>query len=161
MNYTIEYINDHPEAISTIAKWHIGQWGHILPEFTLESYAGFLASHYRRGGIPSLLIALDDKKIIGTAALEDNDMDTHPELSPWIASVYTDEDYRKKGVATALFNRVVSEARLARANKLYLFTPDQEHFWVKRGCKPLFIDNYYGETESVMVLNISPQTPSR
>jgi N-acetylglutamate synthase-like GNAT family acetyltransferase len=160
VNFTIEYSNDHTDAIKTIAKWHYDRWHNILPNFTLASYAEYLSSHYRRGGIPALFVAADNGKVIGTAALEDDDMDTHPALSPWLASLYVDGKYRKKGAGTALVNRVIDEARSARAEKLYLFTPDREHYFSRFGWRTLFKEDYYGEAESVMVLNISPHTPS-
>jgi N-acetylglutamate synthase-like GNAT family acetyltransferase len=161
MNLTIDYINDHPESTPTIAEWHIGQWGHILDDFTLRSYKEYLASHYQKGGIPSLFVAVNNKKVIGTAALDDYDMDTHQELSPWIASLYVDKEHRQRGVGTALINRVITEARVTGVKKLYLFTPDQERFLARFGWKLLFREKYYGEMESVMVLDISPHTPSR
>ncbi len=161
MNLTIEYINDHPESIPTIAEWHVGQWGHILPDFTLYSYKEYLSSHYQKGGIPSLFVAIDNKKVIGTAALDDYDMDTHPEFSPWIASLCVDKDYGKKGVGTALINQVIEEAYSSGIKKIYLFTANQERFLARFGWKLLFKEEYYGEMESVMVLDISPHTPSR
>jgi predicted N-acetyltransferase YhbS len=161
MNFTIEYINDHPESISTIAKWHIDRWHDILPDFTLETYTAFLASHYRRGGVPTLFVAVDNGKVIGTAALDDDDMDTHPRLSPWLASLYVDVKYRKYGVGEALVRRVIEEARSIQVKELYLFTPDREHYFERFGWKTLFKENYYGEVESVMTLAISPHAPSR
>lgn len=98
MDTAIEYLNDHPEAISTVAKWHYDQWHHVMPDFTLEKYTRFLSSHYRRGGIPTMFVVVEDDKVIGTAALDDDDMDTHPELSPWMASLYIDKEHRKRGV---------------------------------------------------------------
>jgi N-acetylglutamate synthase-like GNAT family acetyltransferase len=156
VNITIDYINDHPEAVDTIVRWHLEQWGHILPGFTPAGYREYLSSHYRRGAVPSLFVAVSENKVIGTAALEDADMDSHPELSPWIASVYVDEKYRRMGVAAALIDRVTAEPRSARVGKLYLFTPDREQFWAQRGWKLLYQEKYYGETESVMVREIPP-----
>jgi predicted N-acetyltransferase YhbS len=161
MNITIEYINDHPEVITTIAKWHYERWHNILPNFTLETYAEYLSSHYQRGGIPSLFVAVEGGIVIGTAALENDDMDTHPALSPWLASVYVDGENRKQGVGETLVRRVIKEAGSAGVKKLYLFTPDREHYFGRFGWRTLFKELYYGDMESVMVLDISPQTPSR
>jgi hypothetical protein len=33
-------------------------------------------------------ICVDGKHLIGAVALVESDMDSHPELSPWLASVY-------------------------------------------------------------------------
>jgi len=161
INITIGYINDYPVSIKTIAKWHYDQWHNILPNFTLETYAEFLDSHYQRGGVPTLFVAVNDGKVIGTAALDDDDMDSHPGLSPWIASLYVDVKYRKSGVGETLVRRVIEEARSVKVKKLYLFTPDREHYLGRFGWKTLFKELYYGEMESVMVLEISPHNPSR
>ena len=161
MDITIEYLNDHPEFVNTIAKWHYEQWHHILPDFTLEKYIQFLSTHYRRGDIPSLFVALYRDNIIGTAALEDHDTDTHPELSPWLASLYVEKNHRRKGAGITLVKRVIKEAQLNKVKKLYLFTLDQERFLKRFGWTVLFLEEYYGERVSVMVLDISPQTPSR
>jgi predicted N-acetyltransferase YhbS len=161
MNFAIGYINDHPEAIKTIAKWHYEKWHNILPNFTIDSYAEFLVDHYRRGGIPTMFTATENNKVIGTAALDDDNMHTHPRLTPWIASLYVDPRYRNKGAGSALINRVVEEARSSKADKLYLFTPDREYYMGRFGWKTIFKEDYYGEMESVMVRDISPHTPSR
>jgi len=104
---------------------------------------------------------VESGKVIGTAALDDDDMDTHPGLTPWIASLYVDGKYRKQGVGEALVRRVIEEARLAQVKNLYLFTPDREHYYGRFGWRTLFKEDYYGEMESVMVLEISPHNPSR
>ena len=137
------------------------QWGHILPEYTIESYTRFLSTHYRRGGAPTMFVALRGGKAAGTAALDDEDMATHPELKPWLASVYTDEKYRGQGLGKMLVQRVIQEARQAGEKKLYLYTHDRQRFYERYGWKTLFEEEYHGEIQSVMALDISPHIPSR
>jgi N-acetylglutamate synthase-like GNAT family acetyltransferase len=161
MDFTIEYLPDHIDAIPIIAKWHIKQWGHILPGFTLKTYAQFLSSHYKKNSIPTMFVAVYRGKVIGTAALDDEDMDTHPELFPWLASLYVDKKYRLKSVGRALIKRVTDEARVNGTRRLYLFTYDQQKFHERSGWKILFREEYYGELQSVMALEISPHTLSR
>ena len=108
-----------------------------------------------------MFVAVHNAKVIGTAAFDDDDMDTHPELSPWLASLYVDKKHRKKGIGEALVRRIIEEARSTNVKNLYLFTPDQQHFLERFGGKTLFQEEYYGELESVMILDISPHTPSR
>ncbi len=162
MDFSIEYLTAHPKDIPTIAGWHMKQWGNILPDFTLETYARFLSAHYERGGIPTMFVAVHEGQVIGTAALEDDDMDTRPELTPWLASLYTDEKYRHNGVGEALVKKVIEEAKRLEVKKLYLFTPDRQHYHERFGFKTIFQENYYGDLESVMVLDITrPLNPSR
>lgn len=161
MNPVIEYVNDHTESINTIVKWHLERWQDIMPNHTPDSYEKYVSSHYRRGGIPAMFVAVAENRVIGTAALEDDDMDTHPALSPWLANLYVDVKYRKNGIGEMLVHRVIEEARSTGVKKLYLFTPDREHYFSRYGWRTLFKENYYGNLESVMVLDISPSTPSR
>jgi GNAT superfamily N-acetyltransferase len=160
MNFSIGFLNDYPDDIKTVAKWHYDRWQNILPDFTLDSYTEFLFSHYRRGGIPTMFAAIENNLVIGTAALDDDDMDSHPNLSPWLVSLYVDIKYRKQGVGSALINRVIDEARSSGVKNLYLFTPDREFYLGRFGWKLFFKENYYGDMMSVMVREISPHAPS-
>ena len=138
MNISIGYLNDYPNFIPLIAQWHLKQWHHILSSYTIDRYVQLLSYHYQRGGI-------------------DYDMDTHTELSPWLASVYVYEKYRKKGVGKALVRRVIEEAFATKSEKLYLFTSNQVSFYKRFGWITMFREKYYGEEENVMVLNIPPK----
>jgi N-acetylglutamate synthase-like GNAT family acetyltransferase len=161
MDFSIENLADHPEAIPLITQWHLKQWGDIMPDHTSQTYGRYLSTHYKRDGIPSMYVAVYEERVIGTAALEDDDMDTHPEFTPWLARVYTDVKYRKNGVGETLVKKVFEEARRLNVKKLYLFTPDRQHYHERFGFRTLFQENYYGNLESVMALMldqpVSPQ----
>jgi N-acetylglutamate synthase-like GNAT family acetyltransferase len=162
MDFSIEYLADHPSAIPAIAAWHLKQWGRILPDFSPDTYQRFLSTHYKRGGIPTMFVAVHEGNVIGTAALEDDDMDTRPELTPWLASLYVDEKYRHNGVGEALVKKVIEEARRLEVKKIYLLTPDRQHYHERFGFQTVFQENYYGEMESVMTLDLTrPKNPSR
>ena len=157
MNISIGYLNDYPNFIPLIAQWHLKQWHHILSSYTIDRYVQLLSYHYQRGGIPTMFVALNNNTVVGTAAFDDYDMDTHTELSPWLASVYVYEKYRKKGVGKALVRRVIEEAFATKSEKLYLFTSNQVSFYKRFGWITMFREKYYGEEENVMVLNIPPK----
>jgi N-acetylglutamate synthase-like GNAT family acetyltransferase len=72
-----------------------------------------------------------------------------------------DKKYRRRGVGEALIRRVIEEAKSLKAGRLYLFTPDQERYLSRFGWKNLFQEEYYGELETVMVLDITPPKPHR
>ena len=71
--------------------------------------------------------------MVGSASLIAQDMDTRPELSPWLASVYVAAEHRRQGIGSALVRRVAQEAAALGVETLYLFTPDQEHFYARLG----------------------------
>ncbi len=101
--------------------------------------------------IPSTFIA-KDKKLLGSAAIVKNDMETRPELSPWLASVYVAPQYRNRGVGTELINHVIEKARLNNINKLYLFTPDQKLFYQRLGWHIIGEEVYHNYDVTIMEL---------
>ena len=159
MDFLIENLADHLKAIPTIASWHLKQWGDIMPDRTPESYGRFLSTHFKPDGIPTMYVAVYQDAVIGTAALEDDAMDTHPEFTPWLAWLYTDVKYRKNGVGEALAKKVIEEARSINVKKLYVFTPDRQHYHERFGFRTLFQENYYGNMESVMALVMDKPDP--
>jgi predicted N-acetyltransferase YhbS len=151
----MKYLIDSLDSVETIAKWHMAQWGHIMPGLTFEKYSQELATRYAKLSIPTMMVDIRDDHVVGTVALEDFDMDSHREFTPWLASLYVDKDYRRYGIGRALVLRAIEEAKACGVKRLYLFTPDQAHFFAHFGWRLLFKEDYYGEDESVMVLEIS------
>jgi N-acetylglutamate synthase-like GNAT family acetyltransferase len=77
-------------------------------------------------------------------------MDTRPDLSPWLAAVYVAPAYRKQGIGSALVKAVESTAQQIQIARLYLFTPDQEHFYARLGWSVLERVEYRYQTVVVM-----------
>src|SRR6478735_6719221 len=86
------------QHIPTIARWHFDEWGYLNPGKTLEYRIERMQRYLSADAIPSMLIAIENGEVLGTAALVESDMDSHPELTPWLASVYIREDQRGRGL---------------------------------------------------------------
>ncbi len=155
MHFSIGKLLDHPVAIPQVAGWHCRQWARLMPEYTCQSYRQFLETHYRRDGVPVMFAAIAEGQVIGTIALDDEDMATHPELSPWLASLYVDGPYRSRGVATALVRHAVKEAVKLGIPQLYLYTPDRESFFLALGWKTVLREDYNGVPVTIMALDIN------
>jgi predicted N-acetyltransferase YhbS len=94
--------------------------------------------------------------ILGSASLIVHDMDTRPDLSPWLASVFVAPEHREQGIGTALVRRVIEEAQTLSVPNLYLFTtPDKRDFYARLGWKLLEHARYRGYQQVVMVLQFS------
>jgi len=151
---TFDFIGNHPEHIPLIAKWHQDEWHHISPDLTTELRIKKYSSYRSEPTIPCSIIALIDDSPAGSASLVESDMDSHPHLHPWLASVYVAEDYRCQGIATQLINRVIEIAHNLGIETLYLFTPDQADFYKKRGWKLIENYTYNGELVDIMSYTI-------
>lgn len=102
-----------------------------------------------------MFVALDSCGApIATAALDAQDMDCFPELTPWLASVFVLPEFRRCGVATALIGHSCDIACNAMAvSTLYLFTPDQRAFYSRLGWVWRRALTYHGERVDLMCFN--------
>lgn len=139
-----------PEHIPTIAQWHHAQWGYLNPGGTVATRIEKMQRYLSATAIPSMYICVDGDKVLGTAALVESDMDSHPELSPWLASVYVHADYRKQGIGAQLVNKVVAVAKALGYSPIYLFTPDQAHFYESLGWQFIAQESYRGGEATLM-----------
>jgi GNAT superfamily N-acetyltransferase len=162
----IDYLADHPDAVPTLARWHHEQWRHLNPGDTIEQRIVRLQAHLDKRQIPTTFVALSpldpqtDKTapgtVLGSASLIAHDMDTRPDLSPWLASVFVAPEHRGQGVGTALIRRVIQEAETLGTENLYLFTtPDKRGFYARLDWELIDHTRYRGYPQIVMVLQIT------
>jgi N-acetylglutamate synthase-like GNAT family acetyltransferase len=154
---TMKIINlaDAPEHIPQIASWHHAQWGYLNPGSSLEQRIFKMQRYLTSAAIPTMFIAVEGQELLGTAALVESDMDSHPELSPWLASVYVNADYRQQGIGAQLVKSLATAAKIQGIKTLYLFTPDQRHFYEQLGWQFMAQESYRGGNATLMKLDLS------
>jgi GNAT superfamily N-acetyltransferase len=146
----IDYLADHPELIPELARLHQQQWGYLRPEKSLEERTERLRAACGRGGIPTVVVGVEDGALCGSAMLVAGDMDTRPDLTPWLAGVYVAEDCRGRGYGSALVRRIESEASALGTPRLYLYTPEAAGFYGRLGWDVDERCAYLGHTVVVM-----------
>lgn len=142
-----------PQHIPTIARWHFEEWGYLNPGKTLEYRIERMQRYIADNPIPSMLIAVEGDAILGTAALVEADMDSHPELTPWLASVYIREDRRGLGLGKQLVQALMDFAGRQPLERLYLFTPDQAGFYATLGWQTRAQETYRDTPVTIMQLD--------
>lgn len=130
---TIEYLADRPQTIPTLAHWQHDEWGYLRPGDTVEKRIKRFASLRNRDRIPMTVVALDNDVVLGSASLIAHDMETRMELTPWLAGVYVGEQFRRRGIAAQLVQRIMAEAKQLRVPQLYLYTVDSERLYAGLG----------------------------
>jgi N-acetylglutamate synthase-like GNAT family acetyltransferase len=129
----IEYLADHPEALPILAQWQHAEWGDLRFGDTLEARTRRLEAQMGRDSIPLSVVALDNGTVLGSASLIAHDMETRMELTPWLASVYVGEPYRRRGIAGQLVRRIMEEAGNLQVPLLYLYTLHSEKLYAALG----------------------------
>jgi N-acetylglutamate synthase-like GNAT family acetyltransferase len=152
----IEYLNDNAALIPTLAQWHHEQWRYLAPNKTIERYIARLYSHLDKKQIPTTFVALTGGILMGSCGLVAYDMGTHPDLSPWLSSLYVSPIFRGRGVGSALVHRVIKEAEALGVETLYVFAPDGEGFYRRLGWSIVERTEYRGHEVSIMARDITP-----
>lgn len=105
-----------PHLAQLLARWHFAEWGHLYPGGTVAGWLDHIRTRMNADRIPLTIIALDDREQpVGTAAITAHDMETHPELSPWLGGVYVVPAQRGRGVAIALIRDLIRRAAEAKS----------------------------------------------
>ena len=137
----IEFRNlyDKPEFLATVAAWAYNEWWSKKPNNTIEVVADAFRAHLSDKSIPLTLVAEFNTVPVGMISLVDHDigMEHRTDLWPWVAAVYVVPQYRRCGIGLRLLEAILSEARKFKISKLYLYTVDQESFYISSGWEVL------------------------
>ncbi len=104
------------------------------------------------------MVAFQEDQPAGTASIYVHDLETRPDLSPWLAAVYVDPLFRRQGIGSALVQAIEREACRLQIARLYLFTPDQEPFYTRLGWSLLERQEYWNESVVVMTKAMDPRS---
>lgn len=120
-------LRERPELMDTAAQWFNSKWG-VPKEAYLECMQDYLSGNTEYGWY----LCLDVDKIVGGMGVIENDFHDKKDLTPNVCAVYTEEDYRKKGIAGVLLNMVVDDLRAKGISPVYLVT-DHTGFYERYG----------------------------
>ena len=120
-------LRDMPELKDAAACWFHSKWG-VPKEAYLECMNDYLDKSTENGWY----LCLDEDKIVGGLGVIENDFHDRKDLSPNVCAVYTEDEYRKKGIAGNLLNMVVEDMRSKGISPLYLVT-DHIGFYERYG----------------------------
>lgn len=120
-------LREQPELIDSAAAWFNSKWG-VPKEAYLECMEEYLSGETELGWY----LCLDGDKIVGGMGVIENDFHDRKDLSPNVCAVYTEEAYRKKGIAGVLLNMVVEDLKSKGISPIYLVT-DHTGFYERYG----------------------------
>lgn len=140
---TITYITlrERPELKSDAAQWFHQKWG-VPVDAYLACMDAYLANETEYGWY----LCLDGDKIIGGMGVIQNGFHDRKDLAPNVCAVYTEEDYRCRGIAGHLLNMVVEDMRGKGISPLYLVT-DHVGFYERYGWEFLCMVQGDGEPD--------------
>ena len=135
-------LRQEPESKEIAASWLHSKWG-VPKEAYLECMDSYLNGETELGWY----LSMDGEKIIAGMGVIENDFHDRKDLTPNVCAVYTEEEYRCRGIAGELLNMVVEDMRNKGISPVYLVT-DYTGFYERYGWK--FLCMVQGDGESDM-----------
>jgi GNAT superfamily N-acetyltransferase len=140
-NYEYLTLREKPELKMPAAEWFRSKWG-VPKEAYLECMEAYLSGQTEYGWY----LCLDGDAIIGGMGVIENDFHDRKDLTPNVCAVYTEEAYRKQGIAGKLLNLVVADMRSKGISPVYLVT-DHTGFYERYGWEFLCMVQGDGEPD--------------
>ena len=149
MDKRIIGIADRPDLTPLVAGWlWEAFWrgdGHTLAEIEALVAAGTAAC-----GPPQTFVMLLDGAPVGTASLTAHDLDSRPDLTPWLAGVYVVPEVRGQGLVQDLVGAVENAARAAGIAGLWLYTRKAERVYLRGGWRTVEHFTHHGAQAALM-----------
>lgn len=139
--FTYITLKQRPELKEQAAQWFHHKWG-VPQEAYLECMDAYLSDQTEYGWY----LCLDGDKIAGGLGVIENDFHNRKDLTPNICAVYTEADYRCKGIAGRLLDMAVEDLRSNGISPAYLLT-DHVGFYERYGWEFLCLVQGDGEDE--------------
>lgn len=135
-------LREKTEYKNRAAEWFHSKWG-VPVDAYLECMSSYLSGETEYGWY----LCLDGDKVVGGMGVIDNDFHDRKDLSPNVCAVYTEEEYRCRGIAGELLKMVVEDMKSKGITPLYLVT-DHTGFYERYGWE--FLCMVQGDGESDM-----------
>ena len=127
MNLTYITLRERPMLEEKAAGWFSSKW-HVPVEAYLECMDAYLSWKTELGWY----LCMDGERIVGGMGVIENDFHDRKDLTPNICAVYTEEEYRRLGIAGRLLYMTVEDLRAHGISPVYLLT-DHTGFYERYG----------------------------
>ena len=127
---------ERPDLADTAAEWI---WNAFWKKngYSLEQIRALVASSNAVLGPSQCMLLLVDDTPVGAAGLIKSDLDSRPELTPWLAAMYVRPESRGNGYALELVRAVEAAAIKAGFDHIWLYTLSAEGLYLKAGWRSI------------------------
>lgn len=155
-NIAIDYLANRQELTDELPWLSWKEWQEIYQQRkqTLEDSVKNYRERLNTDRLPLTLVALDAGELVGMVSLKFHDMDTRPDLDPWLGGLFVIPEWRHRGVGTLLMHRATEEARRLSVSRLYLWTHTAEALYRKLGWQVVERTNYFDKEAVVMQIDL-------
>jgi GNAT superfamily N-acetyltransferase len=154
MNERIIALRDRMDLVPVVAKWaHEEFWSYAGR--SLEETQLLFTPVPRSTWLPRTFVLLDGETPVGMASAVEHDLESRPDLTPWLAAVVVDRAARGRGHSRALVRFIEDFARENGVQTLWLFTWSAEGLYAKLGWRAVERLQHNGREVAVMNKSLS------
>ena len=133
-------LRENAKLKNAAAAWFHSKWG--VPT---EAYLTCMEAYLRGETEYGWYLCLNGDKIVGGMGVIENDFHDRKDLTPNVCAVYTEENYRRRGIAGRLLHMVLDDLRAKGISPVYLLT-EHTGFYERYGWE--FLCMVQGDGES-------------
>lgn len=139
--YSYIDLRQRPQLKDIAAEWFSEKWNIPVTAY-LACMDDYLTGKTEYGWF----LCLDGNQIVGGLGVIENDFHDRKDLTPNVCAVYTEKEYRCKGIAGRLLGMAVEDLRAKGISPVYLLT-DHVGFYERNGWEFLCMVQGDGESE--------------
>ena len=155
----IDYLANCPEHTDELARLSFLEWQDVYQQRkqTLKHSVKNYRERMNTDRLPLTLVALQASEPVGMVSLKFHDMDTRPDLDPWLGGLLVLPEWRNRGMGVTLMRGATEEARRLNVSQLYLWTHTAEGLYHKLGWQVVERTKYFGKESVVMQIDLRAQ----
>jgi GNAT superfamily N-acetyltransferase len=153
MSYQIVTVSDRPDLAPVVARWRVAAFGNHPGGYTVEELTALILAPPE--GPDENFVLFDGDDPVGTAGIAPYDLDTRPDLAPWLVGVFVQPAFRGRGHAAALVRRVEAFAQDASVPVLWLYTATAETLYASLGWRSVGMEQDGGQPVVLMRRDLS------
>ncbi len=146
--FKIAAVSDQPDLAPLVATWRVEAFFSEPGGYSVEEMTALILAP--PVGPKETFVLFDHDQPVGTAGVVQGDLDTRPDLTPWLAGVFVRPEFRGRGYATALIRRAETFVAEASVSVLWLYTLTAEPFYARLGWQRMGVEQENGHDVVLM-----------
>ena len=148
MTVRIVPVSQRPELAPLVAAWRLGAFFDRPGGYTVTEMTALILAP--PAGPNETFVLFDGDEPAGTAGLMRSDLETRPDLTPWLGGLYVVPALRRRGHAAKLVRCVEDFTRAASVPVLWLYTLDAEGLYSRLGWQHAGVEQEDGHDVMLM-----------
>ena len=139
---TLAPLHHYPAYASILACWAYQEW-YRNRSLGFDIVSRAYQERAKGDSLPQSFVALADSLPVGMVTLKLDDLRSHADINPWLASLYVVPVFRNRGIGHNLIRAIMGRAQQLGYKSLHLFLGQSgplrlERYYCKRGWEVIY-----------------------